>query len=388
MINFGRLISSHLELIPMKAYLKKILSAAAIIGIFYPPLFINSYAIDDKLNVNYLSKEDKSDYLLGPGDRIFLSISDALPEESIAPAIPASGYIYFPQIGKLYVSGLTVPELIELLNIKYKDILKEPQIKLNIISYRPVRVLVKGEVDTPGLISLAGDFNQRISNTNYKPGDLNSKEKVISNQEIILSPFPTVFDVLQKAGGITNYSKLSEIELIRKDSISNGGGSKKTTINFLDFINNNALSNNLRVLDNDIIIVKRSDSELTKQLSQALKSNLNPKFVDVFVTGRVKIPGKTSVSSSSSLSDAIDVSGGAKFIRGNITFIRFNKDGSTDKRIFPYRSKNKRGSYQNPYLRNGDIIRVGDSIASNTAEILQEFVSPFLGIYGTYKIFD
>ena len=197
-----------------------------------------------------------------------------------------------------------------------------------------------------------------------------------------------MFDVLQKAGGITNYSKLSEIELIRKDSISNGGGSKKTTINFLDFINNNALSNNLRVLDNDIIIVKRSDSELTKQLSQALKSNLNPKFVDVFVTGRVKIPGKTSVSSSSSLSDAIDVSGGAKFIRGNITFIRFNKDGSTDKRIFPYSSKNKRGSYKNPYLRNGDIIRVGDSIASNTAEILQEFVSPFLGIYGTYKIFD
>lgn len=372
----------------MNSYLKKFLSVAALIGIFSPSLFINSYAETDKLNINYLVKEDKSDYLLGPGDQIFVSISDSLPGENIAPAIPASGYIYFPQIGKLYVSGLTVPELIKLLNLRYKDILKEPQIKLNIISYRPVRVLVKGEVDSPGLISLAGDFNKRISNTNYKPGNLNSKEKVISNTETVLSPFPTIFDALQKAGGITNYSKLSEIELIRKDSISNGGGSKKTTINFLDFINNNNFSNNLRILDNDIIIVKRSDSDLTRQLSQALQSNLNPKFVNVFVTGRVKIPGKTTVSSSSSLSDAIDVSGGAKFIRGNLTFVRFNKDGSIDKRNFSYNPKSKRGSYKNPYLRNGDIIRVGETIASNAAEILQEFVSPFLGIYGTYKLFD
>ena len=64
------------------------------------------------------------------------------------------------------------------------------------------------------------------------------------------------------------------------------------------------------------------------------------------------------------------------------------KNGSVDKRIFNYNSKNKRGSYKNPYLRNGDIIRVGETIVSNSAEILQEFVGPFVGIYGTYKLFD
>ena len=342
----------------------------------------------DYLIKDFLYKKDESDYILGAGDQIAIRFSAAMPQKIYLPLIPASGYIFLPDIGKIFVDGLTTSELSKLLTIRYEEIIREPQVEINIISYRPVRVYVKGEVESPGLISLAGDFNQRISSSQYDPDVLNSKVKKLNKANIAIFSFPTIFDALQGAGGITSYSNLSEINIIRKDTVSNGGGSKKTIINFLEYINNNDRSQNIRILDDDIVIVKRSPTELTKQLSEALKSNLNPKFVDVFVTGRVKIPGRTTVSSSSSLSDAIDVSGGAKFIRGPVTFIRFNKDGSVDKRVFSYNKKNKRGSFENPYLRNGDILRIGDNIFTNTAEIFKEFTSPFIGIYGTYKLFD
>ena len=75
-------------------------------------------------------------------------------------------------------------------------------------------------------------------------------------------------------------------------------------------------------------------------------------------------------------------------MRGPVTFIRFNSDGLVEKRQFKYNPRAKRGNYNNPYLRNGDIIRVGDNLLTKTSEVLNEFTTPLLGIYGTYKILE
>ena len=65
---------------------------------------------------------------------------------------------------------------------------------------------------------------------------------------------------------------------------------------------------------------------------------------------------------ASVLSDAIDMAGGTKALKGPIRFVRFNNDGTVDKRKFSYRPSAKRGSYKNPKLRNGDLIVVGTSL--------------------------
>ena len=44
--------------------------------------------------------------------------------------------------------------------------------------------------------------------------------------------FPTVFDAIRAAGGITRFSNLKEIELVRINKISDGGGRKKNNIKF------------------------------------------------------------------------------------------------------------------------------------------------------------
>lgn len=371
------------------SFKKNILVSFVLLG-FVSPNFLLSESLNQEktLDINYLYKTDESDYLLGPGDSLNISVSKTLPLLNTKTTVSASGYIFLSKLGKLYVSGLSIPELTKLLQKKYEEIIINPFLEISLTGYKPVRVFVRGEVDTPGLITLTGMFNQRPNASGFKIDKMNEKSKINLSPTQSYVLFPTIFDAIQKSGGITNYSNLSKIELIRKDTISNGGGSKRTFINFLDYLSENAPENNLRVLDEDIIIIPKSDIPLTKQLSQALKTNLNPKFVEVFVSGRVKIPGKTTVTRTSSLSDAIDISGGAKFVRGKITFIRFNSDGTVDKRKFNYQPKSKRGNFNNPYLRNGDIIRVGDNLLTKSFEIIDEFTSPLLGIYGVYKIID
>ena len=88
----------------------------------------------------------------------------------------------------------------------------------------------------------------------------------------------------------------------------------------------------------------------TEILKKATLSKLNPRFVNVFVTGRVNRPGKIMVSKASVLSDAIIMAGGTKALKGRITFIRFNKDGTIDKRNFAYRNMLKRGGFKNDWV--------------------------------------
>ena len=93
-------------------------------------------------------------------------------------------------------------------------------------------------------------------------------------------------------------------------SISKGGGKKKAIINFLNVIDNGDLDLNITLSDQDIINIPRSENLLLSQISKAIRSNLNPKFLNVVVSGRVNNPGIIKLSKLSTLSDAIMVAGG------------------------------------------------------------------------------
>ena len=68
-------------------------------------------------------------------------------------------------------------------------------------------------------------------------------------------------------------------------------------------------------------------------------------------------------------------------------FIRFNRDGSTDKRKFFVGGTNTPGSYKNPVLMSGDLVRVNDSPLSATVSVLNELTGPAIGIYSVQSLF-
>ena len=132
--------------------------------------------------------------------------------------------------------------------------------------------------------------------------------------------FPTLFDVIQQSGGITSNSNLNEVQIIRKDTFTNGGGYKATTVNFGNIFNGD-FSQNIRIYDGDIIKIKKLPYQSKKIVSNAIKSNLNPKFINVFVAGRVRNPGVITLRKLSTLNDAIDIAGGTKFLRGSLKYL-------------------------------------------------------------------
>ena len=345
------------------------------------------------------------DYLLGYGDVLSIRLSKSITELEQIYIIDGKGLINLPEIERIYVKGLTINELEKVLNIKYKNILKNPDIEILILDYRPINVYLLGEVEEPGMYSFLGSsFNQfNYSDDNSIKRDsisgtfdesenesFNAIRKIKNDGQLKAgynrSYFPTIFDVLRKAGGVTNYSDLTNVKVIRDETLTNGGGKKQAYINFLDVIEKGDFSKNLRIYDNDTIIISKSETEILGQLSKAVKSNLNPKYIRVFVSGRISSkPGVVSIPKSSTLSDAIEIAGGSKLIRGKTTFIRYKTDGSLDKRLVsPKRAK--RGSNNNPYLKSGDIIRVGKGPLGTVTEVLNEITAPLAGGYTLYSI--
>ena len=96
--------------------------------------------------------------------------------------------------------------------------------------------------------------------------------------------------------------------------------------------------------------------------------------------------GSKVLPQGSSLDQAIASAGGQKLIRGQVEFIRFNRNGTTDRRKFFVGSTNPAGSYKNPILMAGDLVRVNDSPLSATLTVLEELSTPSIGIYSMYSL--
>ena len=78
------------------------------------------------------------------------------------------------------------------------------------------------------------------------------------------------------------------------------------------------------------------------------------------------------------LNDAIDIAGGAKVLKGPITYLSFNKDGLIKTNLNT--QVKLRGSKKSLFKRI-DLIIVGNSLLSNTSEIISEISSPFIGVF-------
>ena len=68
----------------------------------------------------------------------------------------------------------------------------------------------------------------------------------------------------------------------------------RAQLNFLELITEGNETQNIRLFDGDTINVARSPVELRDQIIKAGQTNLSPDFLKVYVTGRVREPGKSA----------------------------------------------------------------------------------------------
>src|ERR1700757_4032901 len=99
-----------------------------------------------------LAQETKpGDYRLGPGDSIKVQVYQN-PELSMELRVSESGVVSYPLVGNLQLGGLTVTEAERAIarGLKEKDILKAPQVSINVAQVRGNQVAVLGQVQKPG----------------------------------------------------------------------------------------------------------------------------------------------------------------------------------------------------------------------------------------------
>ena len=196
--------------------------------------------------------------------------------------------------------------------------------------------------------------------------------------------FPTVIDAIRESGGITPFSDLTKVEIVRTTSLSTGKKKTYKTLNFEEVLYGDS-SQNVRIYDSDIINIPKSEKKNNLIFRKATLARINPKFSKVFIFGNVRFPGGIAVTREAVLTDAIAMSG-AKYLKGPIKFVRYNNDGTIERRKFRFKPNAKRGSYNNPSLKDGDFILVGKVPFTASTEVIRELTSPFVGIASVYGL--
>ena len=337
-------------------------------------------------------------YILGPGDSLQIELLD-LPELSGRFSIGPDGTLYLPRLRALYVEGLTVEELRYSLTQQFSTYVRDPQVYVRPVVYRPIRIYVGGEVRRPGYYTLSrvesttedltssSNFQIDSTSTGLRIGQTQNQSSS-GNIRASATLLPTVFDAIRTAQGITPYSDLAQVQVTRKRAQGLGGGRIRTNLNLLSLITEGNESQNIRLFDGDVVSVKRSNMVLREQLLKAVQTNLSPQFINVFVSGRVKTPGGVTIPQGSVLNQAIAVAGGPQLLKGKVRFVRFTREGEIDQRIFRYSPSAAADAPNNPVLMAGDLITIQDSPLSATTTLLNELTSPAVGIYSIYSLFD
>ena len=410
-------------------------SKAFLIGCFLISFFTfdlskaeNNNSNFEKINqpeLDYLeSKKELEDYILDTGDVLFIEFYP-LRKFTNTYKVNAEGELLLPRIDETYVRGLTTSELQKLLQKRYLEFLIEPEIKVRIAEFKSLRVLVRGEIRYPGLYKFPpyrsaflsqlqnynGDQPHKIIANNESESIIpsitnNESESIIpsiannESESIIPSSdnsinikrtsenITTISDVIRKAGGITSLTDLSRIEIIRDIPLGKGGGKKRAFINLNPFLNASDDSNDIRIFDGDRIFLPKLSQSSAKQIPKSVLSGLSPKFITVDIFGRVETPGNIKLPLEATLSDAIDVTGPIKPLSGKIVLIRYEADGTVVKKNISYSARAKRGSKRNPFVKQGDLISVKNSIIGKTAGVIGEVTAPFVGIYSTKELID
>ena len=369
-------------------------SRAVLIGYFLISFFIfdlskaendNSNLQDkDEIQINYLkSKEDLKDYIIDTGDVLFIDFQIEMFNGNYA--VNPEGEILLPEIDETFVRGLTPYELSELLNKKYLEFIQDPEISVRIATFKPLRVFVEGEIKYPGIYKFPA-YKSAFTLEKNDNSTINQALNAKDEDNIKLST--NISDVILKAGGITSLTDLSRIEIIRNVPLSKGGGKKRAFINLNSFLNESDDSNNLRILDGDKIFFPSLNQSSKKQIPKSVISGLSPKFIRVDIFGQVASPGNVKLPTGATLSDAIDLTGPIKPLSGKIVLIRYESDGTVLKKNISYSSRARRGSINNPFVKNGDLISVKNSFLGKTTGFMREFTAPFVGIKAFQEIIE
>ena len=191
-----------------------------------------------------------SDYVLGAGDQVIIDIWGA-SQQSIDAEISPDGFVVIEGVGPVKLSGMTVVAANDYVKETLGEYYNGSSISLSVGATRSVKVEIVGDVVAPGSYTL--------------------------------SAFSTLFNALYTAGGINDMGTLRDIKVFRN-------GKQVANIDVYDYIINGNNKGNIRLVDNDLVVV-------------------GPYDAIVNIAGKVKRPMKYEMKNDETLSKLLSYSG-------------------------------------------------------------------------------
>ena len=190
-------------------------------------------------------------YTLGAGDAVYVDVWGA-SHNSFQSTVSPDGTIQIEGFGPVSVGGLTVEQANARLRSQLGARYQNSKIRLTVGQTKTIIVNVMGEVNVPGTYTL--------------------------------SAFSTVFNALYMAGGISDIGTLRNIKVYRNNR-------EISTVDVYDYILNGRQTGNVRLADNDVIIVGPYESLVN-------------------ITGKVKRPMYYEMKKTESVGALINYAGG------------------------------------------------------------------------------
>lgn len=190
-------------------------------------------------------------YRLGAGDEVIIDVWGA-SQETFTETISPDGIVTITGIGPCKIGGMSVSEATAYLRSRLGRFYSDSNIQLSVGGTRSIQVQVMGEVNVPGTYTL--------------------------------SSLSSAFNALYAAGGINDIGTLRDIKVYRQ-------GRMISTIDVYDYLLNGNSRGDVRLNDNDIIVVGPYD-ELVE------------------IRGKVKRPMFYEMKKNESLSTILGYSGG------------------------------------------------------------------------------
>ena len=208
----------------------------------------NNHNLTFEPNVNIATPQN---YVLGPGDAVNVDVWGA-SHNSFQSTVSPDGTIQIEGFGPVSVSGLTVEQANARLRSQLGARYQSSKIRLTVGQTKTIIVNVMGEVNVPGTYTL--------------------------------SAFSTVFNALYMAGGISEIGTLRNIKVFRNNR-------QISTVDVYDYILNGKQTGNVRLADNDVIIVGPYESLVN-------------------ITGKVKRPMYYEMKKTESVGALLNYAGG------------------------------------------------------------------------------
>lgn len=214
------------------------------------------YASPEQVRRFTRATESVQEYLIGPGDSLSLKVWGR-PEVSAPNMIVGpDGIITVPRVGFIQTTGRTRKSVANEILEKLKQFYSNPEITFSILAYKNNKAFVLGRVENPGVVNFPGEG--------------------------------TLLEALSIAGG---YSTEAEDTYLTRCAIIRG----KDTIIWIDLndlLQNGNMALNAKILNNDVIFIPESQSEL------------------VYVMGEVRTPGAYNMTGRLTIMDSLMLAGG------------------------------------------------------------------------------